>query len=69
MDTDFLQALSGYGIAYNTALTDMYKDLAAFCPDSPAIRQASMPGMVSTGPSSITLQLLTSTTSPSPMSR
>ncbi len=29
VDTDFLQALSGYGIAYNTALTDMYKDFQA----------------------------------------
>lgn len=26
VDVDFLQALSDYGIAYNTAITDMYKD-------------------------------------------
>lgn len=29
VDVDFLQALSGYGISYNTALTDMYKDFQA----------------------------------------
>lgn len=29
VDVDFLQALSDYGIAYNTALTDMYKDFQA----------------------------------------
>ncbi len=29
VDVDFLQALSDYGIAYNTAITDMYRDFQA----------------------------------------